>query len=271
MKQRNSKMVLLSVLTLTASLLVSPQAAQAYVTLSDGNSVALVDVNSSAGMFQWNVDGVNHLNQQWFWYRADSGAQAPINAIGAANWSQANSRSLLTSYANANYGVEIKYTLTGGGAGSSDIAEDIKISNTSGSLLNFTFYQYSDFNLLNTPGGDSVQMDNSSSYQWKGATQIAEGIVIPDATAHEANFTGGTTSTLYRLANTPNLTLNNTGQVLNGDVTWTFQWDLAIPAGQEAIITKDKQLSISIIPEPSVLALGSLGFAALLLRRRARA
>ena len=58
---------------------------QAYVqtvTLANGNSTALVDVGSSAGMYNWTVDGVNQLAQQWFWYRVGSAnGESPISAL----------------------------------------------------------------------------------------------------------------------------------------------------------------------------------------------
>jgi hypothetical protein len=69
------------------------------------------------------------------------------------------------------------------------------------------------------------------------------------------------------------LVLNKTSgsDYANGDVTWSFQWDLTIAANSYEVITKDKLLNISVIPEPTSAALLSVGFAALLLRRRARA
>lgn len=270
MKPRNAKNIRLVALTFAAAVLTSVTTSPAGVPLTDGNSTAWVDVNSPAGMYQWTVDGINHLNQQWFWYRAGSGPQLPINTISPAVWSQSAPNKLITTYANTIFSVEINYTLTGGGAGTADIDEGIKLHNFTASPLNFTFYQYSDFNLLNTPGGDQVMMDSLQAYQWKGVTQVAEGIIAPSASAYEANTTGGMGSTLYKLGNVPTLVLNNSGYA-SGDVTWAFQWDFLIQPGDDGIITKDKLLNIYVIPEPSVLALVSFGFAALLLRRRAQA
>ncbi len=243
------------------------------VALSDQNSTAWVDVNSPMGMYQWTVDGLNHLHQQWFWFRAGAGPQSPINAISPAVWFQSAPNTLDTTYGNASYSVNINYTLVGNnvGSGHADILEGIKIHNSTASDLSFTFYQYSDFNLMNTPGGDQVSMDASMAYQWKGASQIAEGIIDPNADAFEANLTGGTTSTLYKLGNVNNLVLNDNPQAGPGDVTWAFQWDLTIPANSDGIITKDKLLNVYVIPEPSALAFVSLGFATLLLYRRTRA
>jgi hypothetical protein len=269
MKSMIAKHIGVAALTLATGLaVVTPSQAVTGVLLIDGNSKAWVDVNSSAGMYQWTVDGINHLNQQWFWYRAGGGPQAPINSISSAAWYQTAPNKLNTTYANNSFSVEINYTLTGGGAGAADIDEGIKIHNFGVTPLTFTFYQYSDFNLLNSPGGDQVLMDNLQAYQWKGETQVAEGIVAPTASAYEANVTGGAGSTLFKLNNNPNLVLANVGYA-NGDVTWAFQWDFIIQPGTDGIITKDKLLNIYVIPEPTILALISLGLAGLLIRRRA--
>jgi hypothetical protein len=269
MKLRNAKNSGLIACTLAVVLLTSITSVRAVplVTLTDGNSQAWVDVNSPAGMNQWIVDGVNHLNQQWFWFRSGNVLPAPINAIGPAVWYQSAVNKLNTTYANAAYSVQIDYTLTGGGLGTADIGEGIKIHNFTANPLSFTFYQYSDFNLLNTPGGDSVQMDASLAYQSKGATQIAEGIIAPNASAFEANVTGLATSTLSKLGSTPGLILNNNGSAA-GDVTWAFQWDLLIAPFSDEIITKDKLINMSVVPEPGALPLIGLGVAAFVFRRR---
>jgi hypothetical protein len=256
-------------LTLSAVMVTSiTTASGSIVFLKDGNSTASVDVDSPAGMFQWTVDGVNHLNQQWFWYRVGSGPQFPINTISAASWTQNALNTLNTTYANTIFSVNINYTLTGGGTGSADIDEGIRIHNFTTAPLTLSFYQYSDFNLLNTPLGDTVWMDASQAFQWKAATQVAEGIIAPNATAFEANSTGGAGSTLFKLGSLNDLVLSGNNSAGPGDVTWAFQWNLTVPAEGDEVITKDKLLNIYVIPEPSAFAFVSLGFGALLLLRR---
>jgi hypothetical protein len=251
-----------------AAFLPSPESQAQVVTLADGNSTATVNVNSSAGMSAWTVNGINNLNQQWFWFRVGSGAQAPINTISTASYTQSAANVLNTTYANSSYGVQINYNLTGGGVGAADIGEGITIYNFSATTLNISFYQYSDFNLQNDPNGDTVVMDNSQAYQSKGANGIAEGIISPTASHFEANLTGGTTSTLYKLNNVNNLVLDDNGSAGPGDATWAYEWDLSIPADSDAIITKDKELQIQIVPEPSSFMIGGVLAIALILFRR---
>jgi hypothetical protein len=257
-----------SLAIMLAAVFFSPASEAQVLTLSDGNSSAMVSVNSDAGMSQWLVDGVNNLNQQWFWYRVGSGPQAGINNISAASYTQSSANSLITSYANGSYGVDINYTLTGGaaGSGSADVGEGIKIHNFTATTLNFTFYQYSHFNLLGTTG-DSVIMNSSQAYQYKGGAGIAEGIVAPDANEFEANLAGGAGSTLSKLNTVNGLTLNNNDQAGPGDVTWAFEWDLSIAPNSDTIITKDKLLNIEVVPEPATWKIVAIAFAALLIFR----
>jgi hypothetical protein len=267
-KKLNHTVKASSLAIMLAAVLLSPASQAQVVTLQDGNSSALVNVNSDAGMSQWLVNGVNNLNQQWFWFGVGQGGpQAPINSISSAAYTQSAANTLDTTYANTSFSVEINYTLTGGGTGSADIAEGITIHNSTSSALNFHFFQYSDFNLLNTAGGDTVIMNASQAYQYKGSSGIAEGIVSPTANEFEANTTGGTGSTLYKLNNVNGLVLNNNSSAGPGDVTWAYEWDLSIPANTDAIITKDKDLNIELVPEPATFTLVVLAFIVLLFCR----
>src|ERR1043165_7924762 len=100
--------------------------AQAFYTLTDGNSSASVNPSSQAGMFNWTVDGVTQLAQQWFWYRiGTSSPESSVNTISADQTTQPDSTHLTTRYINSQISVRIDYTLAGGalGDGTSTIVE----------------------------------------------------------------------------------------------------------------------------------------------------
>ena len=270
-----SKKIRLLGLTVAAALLASvSQAAVTPVTMSDLNSVAIVDVDSNAGMFQWTVGGVNQLAQQWFWYRiGSSGAVQPINSIGPAIWNQsAGTNTLSTSYGNAQLSVNIDYILTGGTGGDADIVESISVKNNTASPLDLHFFQYSDFDLDGSPLGDTITISGSpgSGFYWQAtqtklASQLSETITSPYATRAEAAFQ----SQILNEFLIPGYNLNNNqGPVGPGDVTWGLQWDITVTAGATFDIFKDKRLDVSPIPEPSTLALLGLGLAALAARRQ---
>jgi hypothetical protein len=62
-----------------------------------------------------------------------------------------------------------------------------------------------------------------------------------------------------------------TGVVVGpGDVTWAYQWDVSVPVGGTFQISKDKNLSAGVIPEPATVALLSVVAGMLLAMRRTR-
>ena len=261
-----------ALLLVSGALLFPARSQAATVSLADGNSMASVNLDSSAGMNYWSVDGQNQLNQQWFWFRVGSGLQAPINTIGTASSVTVGGNGVASTYSNGQLTLQISYLLTGGtpGSGQADILESITVVNNTANPMDFHFYQYSDFNLLGT-GNDSILISGNPTdgfdyaYQSKGLTQIAEAINSPVANHAE---TGLVPATLNRLNGTSDLVLNDTTSSGPGDVAWALQWDVTIGAGASFDIFKDKKLSIVPIPEPSVLAFIALGLGAWCLPRR---
>jgi hypothetical protein len=263
---------------LLAAGMLLPASLPAATTITDSGASASVDFNSSAGMYNWVVDGQNQLNQQWFWYRLGaSGVAAPINTISAANITLNSANSVTAVYQNSLFTLQIDYTLFGGGPGSgfADIMESISVTKNvnDANPLDFHLFQYSDFNLLNTPAGDTVSLSGTgggfdNAVQVKGATQIAETITSPEANHGEAGLTSDSPNTLYRLNNVSGLTLNDNDYAGPGDATWALQWDTTVNYGMPFFVFKDKSLSIQVIPEPGVLSLATLGLGAWALARR---
>ena len=263
-------------LVVSGMLLLPGHGIAQVVTMNDGGSSATIDLGSSAGMNNWTVNGQNQLNQQWFWYRTGDGVAQPINKISAASVQtyagMDGINEVISTYQNAQLTLTIDYYLTGGGVGSgnADVAENISIVNNTGSGLSFNFYQYSDFNLLGSGANDTVQIFGSPgsfnyAQQTSGGTGIGEVIVAPNANHGEAAYAG---QTLAELNGTSNLTLSDNTYAGPGDVTWALQWGDTIGAGKEYDISKDKNLRIEVIPEPSTVALIILGAGALGLARR---
>lgn len=155
------------------------------VTLTDNNSVVQVNTGNSAGMFNWTVGGQNQLYQQWFWFRAGAtGPEATINTISAPTITTPDAKTLYTSYFNGAFGVQVNYSLTGGSAGSgySDVGESIIITNATASALDFHFFQYSDFDLGGTAGGQTVQLGkNTFTGLFNTADQVAPGVAFQES------------------------------------------------------------------------------------------
>jgi len=262
-------------------LLPSRSMAQTY-TMSNGGSTATVNVGNSGvlGMNSWMVSGVpqSQLNQQWFWYSVNGAAPQPINTISTATvYNFSNPASPLddlgVQYNNQQLTVQVEYQLTGINANSADMMELLSIENNSGSSINLSFYQYSNFNLLQN-NNNTVSIGGSPG-AYTGATQttggpggsgLAEVIDSPLANYAEA---AQVPQTLNELGAPNYLTLNDNTSA-SGNVSWAFQWNAALAPGDTLNITKDKGLSVELVPEPSMVALIALGTGALglVLRRK---
>jgi len=258
----------------TAVLLATSPLQAAVYTLNDNNSTAIIDADNQSGMFSWTVDGQDQLNQQWFWYRVGNGLAASIDTISASALIYNDANTLITSYTHNDFVLQITYILTGGGAGSgdADILESISVQNTSNGTLDFHLFQYSDFNLLGTPGGDSVVIQDNDPppgydyiLQFDGATDISETINDPDADRAEVDSPFNTINNLNTIAG---YNLNNTLSGGPGDMTWALQWNRAIAAGTTFDVFKDKRLSITNIPEPTAASLLGLALGAWVVSRR---
>lgn len=273
MKHANQRKGLYIVsLALAAGLLTTVSRAQT-VTLVDGNSSASLNLSSGDGMYDWTVDGTPQLKQQWFYYRVgEGGPQSPINAAGALTYNTYGLANFVNIvYTAPAFNIQVNYSLAGGGYGQSDITENISIQNTSANDLTLHFFQYSDFDLAGSPGGDTVQIYGApgaftQATQTKGPLQVAETITLPYA--NEAEVSGTTDQILNNLLTIPGYTLNNTTGPVSGDAAWAYEWDFAIAAGTSVDVIKDKRLSVEPIPEPATWALLGLGFAALVVLRR---
>jgi hypothetical protein len=263
----------ISLLALTG--LVCPTSGQ-IIPLVSGNSSALVDTGTQNGMFNWSVEGVNQLFQQWFWYRIGSGAgtfERSIDTISAPAIVTPAANQLTTTYANAGVGLSVRvdYVLSGGsiGSGTSTLLESLTINNISGTALDLHFFQYSDFDLGGNPGGDTVQLykDITGKYneadQTKGSTIFQETDVAPGADRGEADFFPATLNSLKDAG--PTTLNNNASPVGPGDTTWAFEWDRLLNPGDSLIISKTKYIQV---PEPGTLALTGLGLTVLLTLRR---
>lgn len=262
----------------SAVLLLSLGASAQDITIANKNSSLDVNTNTAAGVINWNVDGVDYLKNQWFHYRVGSGGpESPLQSISSAPTVAITSLSsfarLNLTYANASYSVLTSLKLTGNTAGSgrSQLNEDITVSNLSGSPLDFHFFQYSDFDLYGTSGGQSVQFfQNSANNQYYKAVQT-DGSRTVTETINSTIFpighfeAGLFNTTIASLTDGTSTTLNDVTSAGVGDVTFSYQWDVTLAPGASFQLSK----LIEIVPEPSSMAILALaGISMAIYRRR---
>jgi len=261
-------------LTLLITLLAVNYAQAAVFVLNDLNSSATIDSGTQAGQSAWVVDGKNYLGKQWFWYRVGpNGPEASIDTLPLAQSKLSDSNlnpgddSLSLRYTGAGFDLDIVFLLTGGEANSqtSDLAESIKITNTSGAPLEFHFYQYVDLNLSPT---DTVFFPNVNAVRQNdtGGIEVFETVVTPAGNHKEAKLVPQTLNLLNDALPT---TLDDSLGPVVGDVAWAWEWDMTIAPRSALLISKDKHISLENppIPEPATISLLLLGCLAMLRRR----
>ena len=259
LKVQQIALVSAAVISISSSSIAAPFA------LTEGNSTFIVDPMAQSGASNWSIGGNNQLNQQFFWYRTST--------TGGSQYSVENGATTITPTFNGadklsvkyNYGglfsIDVHYNLNSLGGNSAQMEQSVGITNLTGSPLSINFYQYNDFNLAGTAGSDEVWIENSAALQQEGSLAITESGIDPLAMFFEGNTTGGASSTLYKLNNSANLTLDNTGYA-SGDATWAFQWEFNLSGLNSGVeILKGQNLAITLIPEPTTMSLALLGIA----------
>jgi len=252
--------------------------------LQDGNAAVSIDVDSQHGLFDWTTDGVNiapvfggGINdyRQWFWYRVGNTPEASIDSLlrGVTGTTDANfdgnPDTAVVNYSGApGFKIQVKFTLQGGtpGSGTSDIGEQIAISNTNlAGNLDFHFFQYGDFQL--TPpivGAENVSFVNSNTVDETGGLgDMQETVHTPVASHQEAE---AFPITINKLNDGVATTLADNSSAGPGDITWTYQWDASIAPGETLLISKD--MRVVLVPEPSTMMLVLAGLLGLPLFRR---
>jgi hypothetical protein len=272
-------------LTVAFGVVFGALTSSAQINLSHGNStvsIAPVAGPIPAGMFNWSIAGQNQLNQQWFWFRIDNMAPYNVNrTIDFLGFPQINlydgTRGVRTLYGATNSPVTIliDYHLTGVSALKSDIAESIVVSNTTASSLQFHFFQYADFNLGGSALGDSGVISQNGftglynvADQTDGSIAFQETVATPGADRASVHMPP---TTILSLLGTPTNLDNSIGLTGSGNISYAFEWngsglgDVTLDPGEVLVISKDKFLQI---PEPSVVALISIGTVAWFARKR---
>ena len=256
--------------------------AQVY-TLSAQNSS--VQINLAGGVSQWTIDGVNQLNQQWFYYSVGSGPVYSIDTI--APWStptisHGSAPSLTETYANSTISVKTIFTLQSqpSGSGKATLGDAITVNNTSATAQTYHFFQYSDFDLGGVSGDQYVQFNSNGAGT---AYQVVQtGLAGATLTGTVTALSGGTSvspeeqagiydGTMFGLVNgNPAPLLNNTLTAGPGNVVYAYEWDVTLAASGNP----GSSLTISeiqaVVPEPSTAALIGSGMLvlALLYQRR---
>lgn len=273
---RNVAIVIKRALVVGLILAFAGAAQAAIITLSDGGSTVVIDPDTSAGVKQWTVGGVNHVAQQWFWFRTNlDGSKAQeysIDQISAPVVSTPVPNFTTITYTDPlkQFKVSVTYALIGAYM-SADLGEIISFTNTSKQPITLNFFEYSDFDLAGTVNDGKVEILNGNqAYQWDTAQtnelNVSETVVSGSPDRSEV---GVWPSTLTKLTDVNIDDLDNSYLLEEtANLTWAFQWeDRVLQPGRSLLISKDKWIEYNApVPEPA--GLGLIGLVLLALRKR---
>lgn len=248
-------------------------AASAQVTLTNNNSVVTIDPTTtaphfSAGMNSWVVDGVNELFQQAYWYRVGATRENVINTIGAPIVTPNGTNQVNIRYNHNQFSLDLTTTLIGGApmSGTSSVTEIMRITNTSGTALDFHLFEYDDFDLGTSFSDDNAVLVNSSTIRQFDAQTNSLVNTVPVPSHWQIAVSGPIFNSLEDAGPT---TLTDSGSPFGpGDATFAFQWDVLMAPGDSFLMSKNKIID-QVVPEPAtMLALGGLAFAAFRRRKK---
>jgi hypothetical protein len=280
--------------TVVLCFLSSLSAATGQVLADDNSQVDIVPA-SQAGMSHWVVQGIDQMQQQWFWYGLGNGPVASIDTISTptVNLNAANNATIGYGLPGS-FSISVNYLLHGGtnvpigpqyndGIARSEVLQTVTISNTSSSMLPFHLYQYAHLDVLGlnghqtaqfrgttlTPAGPFIEVDQSAfPYDFGDSF---EALVTTNLDLAEVAPLG---QTLAKLNSGGPVNLGPpyfSGPLGPGEVTWALQWDFNIPAGGSAIVATDELLqNLRNVPEPAAAGLIAAGFMTLFRSRRYR-
>jgi hypothetical protein len=239
--------------------------AQAPFSLVDGNAV--VNGDAAGGLLtDWFTDGVDDLFNQDYYYRVGLNPEAPIWTASAPALTILGPNMANVAYTTNQFRMDITYTLIGGapGSGTSDIGEIVRVQNLTSGVLNFHLFEYDDFDLNGSAGGDNAALVNSSTImQWENNTTAMVGSVPPFDRWEIDSWP----NILVKLNDGVADNLSNTGSPSGpADLAFAMQWDRNIAAHGTFLMSKNKR--IEVVPEPATFAALGLGVLALARRRR---
>lgn len=248
------------------------------ITLTNGNATVKIDSESSAGLYDWRVDGFDLATQQWFWWCiGDTGPEAPISSLTPTAPQYTGTKEVLLTYTEARFTLTLSYDLTGfpAGTGVSDLEAVVSVRNDSGSPLDFHLFTYADFRMPGSPADDTAEItgynyaevDQGDYYVGCSISVSGNGSTGYTADRVRAALTTDSPSLLASLTDGGPTDLDDTDDSFAGpgNVAWAMQWDRQIATGQ--MLTVQHDISTQV-PEPTTLALLALGGLTFAARRR---
>ena len=211
---------------------------------------------------------VDQSFQEWWWYRANG-----INTREFALSNQANApvvsgnQMTLTYREPEGFTSTLRYTINNIGNATLVTGTNF-VRNEGNNPLSLEFYNYIDWDMNGTSGGDNASLlapNPAIRIRVTGEAGSLEGEYRAlDAIAYEAGLFPGVRNLLTD-ADADNF--NNTGlPLVNEDIAYGVQWRFTLDPGHEIALQTTRVLTT--VPEPATLCALGIGALALIRRRR---
>ena len=269
-------------------LLIYKSAAALPIELEDQNSrITIAQTFNGLGVSSWEIDTVDELFFESFWIGVGDNAEANITTLNLTaedtfdtnNSGTDNLATLSFTDPGGDFDLDILFNLFGEnrGPGTSEIREEILITNTSGASEVFHFFAFTDYDLGGSAFGDFAQVIDNSPFNIRQKDPDSERVVetpsfnvdrfeISDPANIFAKLEDSFPTNLAFDASTivpPSLA------IALPDVGFAYQYDITLSAGESEKIIIQK---IATVSEPSTSILFGVGLAAIsFLTRRRRA
>ncbi|MGH0031174.1 MAG: PEP-CTERM sorting domain-containing protein [Myxococcota bacterium] len=228
-------------------------------TINDGTASLTVS-DTHGGATDYVLGGTDHLFQADFYFRTGSmTAEEMMTGVNSTYVNSVSASGLEITVTGSTS--EFDFTLIYGLDGAGRMTPSLDITNTSGSQLDITVFNYQDWDVNGTAGGDSIIWNGFDFVISQGATSIQ---VTPAQTPTAVAASGW--PTLRNSLRDGSATTLTDGAGLPfgpGDGTLAAQHDLSIADGDTGSV-------IYTVPEPSTGAMGLLGLAGLAWASRRR-
>ncbi|MCH2170482.1 hypothetical protein MK489_06840 [Myxococcota bacterium] len=223
------------------------------------------------GVYYWDVEGIEHLQRQWFWYRIGSSPESNVASVPHFSAPVMNDTTgegyddqLVAVYQDPiGLRIRVILTLRGNGAGSHEawVTESIKLQNLTSSPMNLAFFQYTDFNLNSNPADDQLELFGPSLANARHEDSMT--VVTQKITGHlpveaEVDVVDGIGDILARMGDANPSSLSNTAGPVGGDGSYAYRWNFSLGSSGSPSDSVDFDIEkrIESLPPP-VLPVGS--------------
>jgi len=265
------------------------------IELVDGNTIIRIDPHSQAGFKDWEVSGIDHLAQEWFWLRTTSaGPEVSLDTLPVTILEDVDLKRLHLRYAGQVgpassilhpplLQVDIVYQLMGGapGTGGSWFDEIVTLTNPGTSDVTGELFKYSNLDLGGTGPGDIAQFfpSDGSGFDRFGQADFNDPMTLYIERGMGLSPThfeiGPYAPILARLNDGLPTTLTDgvNPYLTPDDIAFAFQYHFRLEPGASISIARLMDITdhMPTVPEPGTFVLLGSGMGPFFFRRRKRA